>query len=176
MIWDFSVWPRITHTNLQTFLICKCSNLYLLNFPFQYNQDEKSSVYVKIDANTFFGARNGLATLQQLIWFDDEEHVLKILNKAIIHDAPKFHYRGLMLDTSRHYFSVEAIKRTLVGMAHSKLNRFHWHITDSQSFPFVSKFYPQLAMYGAYSANEVYTWDDIKELVEFARVRGIQVR
>lgn len=80
-----------------------------------------------------------------------------------------------MLDTSRHYFSVESIKRTLVGMSHSKLNRFHWHITDSQSFPFVSKYYPELAKYGAYSSSEIYTHDDIREIVSFAQVRGIQV-
>lgn len=86
-----------------------------------------------------------------------------------------FSYRGVMLDTSRHYFSVETIKRTLIGMAHSKLNRFHWHITDSQSFPFVSKHYPELAKYGAYSTKEIYTHDDVKEIVSFASVRGIQI-
>lgn len=80
-----------------------------------------------------------------------------------------------MLDTSRNYFSIESIKRTLVGMAHSKLNRFHWHITDSQSFPYVSKNYPQMAEYGAYSSKEVYTPEDVRDVAEFARVRGIQV-
>lgn len=60
-------------------------------------------------------------------------------------------------------------------MAHSKLNRFHWHISDSQSFPYVSKAYPQLAQYGAYSSKEIYTADDIRDVVDFARVRGIQV-
>ncbi|XP_053677252.1 probable beta-hexosaminidase fdl [Anopheles nili] len=130
---------------------------------------------VKITANTFFGAKHGLTTLQQLIWFDDEERTLKVLNKVSIEDVPKFNYRGLMLDTSRHYFTVDAIKRTLVGMSHSKLNRFHWHITDSQSFPLVSKYYPQLARYGAYSEREVYTPDDVRELAAFAKVRGIQI-
>lgn len=80
-----------------------------------------------------------------------------------------------MLDTSRNYFSVETIKRTIVGMAHAKLNRFHWHITDSQSFPYMSKAYPQLAKFGAYSSKEIYTADDIKHITEFARIRGIQV-
>uniref|UniRef100_A0A182JNH4 beta-N-acetylhexosaminidase n=1 Tax=Anopheles christyi TaxID=43041 RepID=A0A182JNH4_9DIPT len=130
---------------------------------------------VKITANTFFGAKHGLTTLQQLVWFDDEERTLKVLNKASIEDVPKFNYRGLMLDTSRHYFTVDSIKRTLVGMSHSKLNRFHWHITDSQSFPLVSRHYPQLARYGAYSEREVYTADDIRELAAFAKVRGIQI-
>ncbi|XP_058837708.1 probable beta-hexosaminidase fdl isoform X2 [Topomyia yanbarensis] len=129
----------------------------------------------KIFANSFFGAKHALTTLQQLVWFDDEERILKILNKALIEDVPRFNFRGLMLDTSRHYFSVESIKRTLVGMSHSKLNRFHWHITDSQSFPLVSKHYPQLAHYGAYSDKEVYTSDDMKEIVNFAKVRGIQI-
>lgn len=113
--------------------------------------------------------------MSQLIWFDDDLGMYRILNEAHIEDAPKFRYRGLMLDTSRHFFSVPAIKRTLMGMAHSKLNRFHWHLTDSQSFPYRSKFYPQMAQYGAYSDEEVYTPEDVKEIVDYARVRGIQV-
>jgi beta-hexosaminidase Fdl len=80
-----------------------------------------------------------------------------------------------MLDTSRHYFSLEAIKRTISGMSHVKLNRFHWHMTDSQSFPFVSKNYPEMSEYGAYSASEVYTHEDVKEIVEYAKIRGVQV-
>ncbi|XP_058065940.1 probable beta-hexosaminidase fdl [Anopheles bellator] len=130
---------------------------------------------VKISANSFFGAKHGLTTLQQLVWFDDAERTLKILNKAAIDDGPKFNYRGLMLDTSRHYFSLDALKRTIVGMSHSKLNRFHWHITDSQSFPLISKHYPQLARYGAYSEAEVYTPEDVRELASFAKVRGVQI-
>lgn len=106
---------------------------------------------VNISAKMFFGARHGLQTLLQLIWFDDELQVYRILNEAQIQDAPKFKYRGLMLDTSRHFFSVESIQRTIHAMSLSKLNRFHWHITDSQSFPFRSKIFPQMAEYGAYS-------------------------
>ncbi|KAJ6636209.1 putative beta-hexosaminidase fdl [Pseudolycoriella hygida] len=134
-----------------------------------------SSARVQINANSFFGARHALASLQQMIWWDDEDELLHILSTAHIVDKPKFRYRGLMLDTSRHYFSIDSIKRTLVGMAHSKLNRFHWHITDSQSFPFQSKYYPELAKYGAYSSHEIYTPEDVKEIADFARVRGIQV-
>lgn len=80
-----------------------------------------------------------------------------------------------MLDTSRHYFSTDTIKRIISGMSHVKLNRFHWHLTDSQSFPFISKKYPELSLYGAYSSQEVYTHDDIFDVVEFARIRGIQI-
>lgn len=145
------------------------------NITVSSSSDNTATTNVRIYAKSFFGARHALTTLQQLIWYDDEDNLLRILSSAQIVDEPKFRYRGIMLDTSRHYFSVNAIKRTLVGMSHSKLNRFHWHITDSQSFPYVSKHYPQLAKYGAYSTKEVYTSDDIKEIVEFARPRGIQI-
>ncbi|CRK96298.1 CLUMA_CG009718, isoform A [Clunio marinus] len=145
----------------------ECYNMTLSN--------ERQIIDVRIYANSFFGARHGLSTLQQLVWYDDEDEVLKIISTAKVEDCPKFPYRGLMLDTSRHYFSVDAIKRTLIGMSHSKLNRFHWHLTDSQSFPFVSKFYPELAKYGAYSTSEIYTHDDVKDIVRFAQVRGIQI-
>lgn len=61
------------------------------------------------------------------------------------------------------------------AMAASKLNRFHWHITDTQSFPFVSKSNPKLSKLGAYSRTEVYTHSDISELVTYAAVRGIRI-
>ena len=57
----------------------------------------------------------------------------------------------------------------------SKLNTLHWHLTDSQSFPFVSKTWPQLSRYGAYSPQKVYTKADIQEIVEFGRINGVRV-
>lgn len=166
----FNINAKVTQSS-DTYLTLHTDESY--NLTLSYSNDK--TVDVKIVAKSFFGARHALTTLQQLIWYDDEDDSLKVLSQAFIDDVPKFNYRGLMLDTSRHYFSVDSIKRTLVGMAHSKLNRFHWHLTDSQSFPFVSKYYPELAAHGAYSASEVYTGDDVKEIVEFARVRGIQI-
>lgn len=165
--------------NIRVYVNGKSDDVHLsLDSDERYNvtvKHAKRSLEVKIAADSFFGARHGLQTLSQLIWYDDELTLFRVLGEAVIVDAPKFKYRGLMLDTSRHFFSVAAIKRTLTGMAHSKLNRFHWHITDSQSFPFRSKYYPQLAQYGAYSNEEVYTPEDVKEVVEYARVRGIQI-
>lgn len=67
------------------------------------------------------------------------------------------------------------IKRTIDAMSGSKLNTFHWHITDSQSFPFVMDSLPKMKEYGAYSQKKVYTTSDIQEVVEYARVRGIRV-
>ncbi|KAH8308772.1 hypothetical protein KR059_001492, partial [Drosophila kikkawai] len=136
---------------------------------------EGHRLLMEITANSYFGARHGLSTLQQLIWFDDEDRLLHTYANSKVKDAPKFRYRGLMLDTSRHYFSVESIKRTIVAMGLSKLNRFHWHLTDAQSFPYISRHYPELAEHGAYSESETYTEQDVREVAEFAKIYGVQV-
>lgn len=130
-----------------------------------------------IRSKSYFGARHGLETLSQLIWSDDTSDgvILKTLKGATIQDAPVFPYRGLMLDTARQFFSVDSLKRVLIGMSACKLNVFHWHLTDSQSFPFDSPRRPQMAKYGASSPEMVYTAEDVKDVVEFARVRGIRV-
>lgn len=134
------------------------------------------SLVATIHAKSFFGARNGLETLSQLIWSDElSGGALKVLRAASVQDAPVFKYRGLMLDTARNFFPMAVLKRTLDGMAASKLNTFHWHMTDSQSFPFLSDRVPQLARNGAYSPKHVYTVTDVKEIVQYARVRGIRV-
>jgi beta-hexosaminidase Fdl len=137
---------------------------------------EKNILVANIHAKSYFGARNALETLSQLIW-SDENHggALKILRAASVQDAPVFKYRGFMLDTARNYFPLEFIKKTIDGMAASKLNTFHWHISDSQSFPFLSDRVPQLAQNGAYSPDQVYTVSDVKEVVQYARVRGVRI-
>jgi N-acetyl-beta-hexosaminidase len=96
-----------------------------------------------------------LETLNQLITYDDVTDGLVIMRDANITDSPAFPFRSLALDTSRNYFSVASIKRTIDGMAASKLNTFHWHLTDSHSFPFQSQTYPQLSQYGAYTPHQV---------------------
>lgn len=150
------------------------------------NTDESYSIILKylgnevvanITAQTFFGARHGLETLSQLIWWDDytKGGMLKVLKGATVQDNPVFPYRGLMVDTSRNFMSVESLKRVLVGMSATKLNVFHWHITDSQSFPLVVPSVPLLAKNGAYAPSMTYAPEEVKALVEFARVRGIRV-
>lgn len=96
-----------------------------------------------------------METLNQLITYDDVTGGLVIMRDANITDSPTFPFRSLVLDTARNYFSVASIKRTIDGMAASKLNTFHWHVTDSHSFPFQSQIYPQLSQYGAYTPYEV---------------------
>lgn len=69
-----------------------------------------------------------------------------VIRRTSITDYPKFSYRGFLLDTSRHYIPVQLILETLDAMAYSKLNVFHWHIVDDQSFPFQSSVFPDLRL------------------------------
>lgn len=112
-----------------------------------------AAVFVDLRARTFFGARHGLETLAQLVTFDDASGAFQVTSAAEIEDEPSFPYRGLMLDTSRNYFSVESIRRLVDGMALNKMNVFHWHISDSQSFPFASRRVPEMSQFGAYSSR-----------------------
>uniref|UniRef100_A0A1B0FQE2 Beta-hexosaminidase n=1 Tax=Glossina morsitans morsitans TaxID=37546 RepID=A0A1B0FQE2_GLOMM len=132
-------------------------------------------VLAKIEASNYYGARHGLETLAQLIVYNDITLELQILSRVSLSDEPAFKWRGLLLDTSRNFYSVNAIKRTLDAMAMVKLNTFHWHLIDSQSFSMEIKTRPELSKYGAYSLRKTYTHKDIAEIVEYARVRGIRI-
>lgn len=98
-----------------------------------------------------------------------------VINESIIYDTPRFRWRGLLLDTARHYLPVNVIKKHLDAMAMSKLNVLHWHIIDDESFPLVLEKNPGLAKKGAFSRDQVYTHSIIKEIVQYARERGIRV-
>lgn len=111
----------------------------------------------------------------QIIIYDDIGNIILIPFEFSVTDSPRYPYRGVLLDTARNYIEIEVIKRTMEAMAASKLNRFHWHISDTQSFPFVSKSNLKLSQLGAYSRTEVYTHSDVAELVTYAAVRGIRI-
>jgi len=134
-----------------------------------------NSTNVSIYAQTFFGARHGLETLSQLIDYDYDHSSLQIISGAEINDSPIFKHRGISLDTSRNYIRINSIKRTIDGMAANKLNILHWHITDSHSFPLELPNLPNMTLYGAYSPSQVYTANDVKELVTYAKERGVHI-
>ncbi|EFX61848.1 hypothetical protein DAPPUDRAFT_337961, partial [Daphnia pulex] len=135
----------------------------------------RSTTSVSITATTFFGARHAIETLSQIMAWDKTLESMIMLTDANISDSPAFVHRGLIIDTSRNFVSVPVIKKIIDGMSYDKLNVFHWHLTDSQSFPFVSTREPRLALYGAYSSDQVYQPEDIKELVHYATVRGVKI-
>ncbi|XP_026320468.1 probable beta-hexosaminidase fdl isoform X2 [Hyposmocoma kahamanoa] len=132
-------------------------------------------ILVDISAQSFCGARHGFETMSQLIWLDPYAGSLLTLEAANVQDKPRFHYRGLLLDTARNYFSVKEILRTIDAMAACKLNTFHWHASDSQSFPLKLNSAPRLAEHGAYSPGAIYTQEDVKTIVRRAKLRGIRV-
>ncbi|KAI5632375.1 glycosyl hydrolase family 20, catalytic domain-containing protein [Phthorimaea operculella] len=128
-----------------------------------------------ITANTFFGVRHGLETLSQVIFYDEISEQLLMITDVSVSDKPAYTYRGIILDTARSYFPVESIKKTIDAMAVVKLNTFHWHITDSHSFPFVSERRPNLSRLGAYSPRKVYTKQAIRDIVRYGLERGVRV-
>ncbi|GAB4836057.1 Beta-hexosaminidase 3 [Ancistrocladus abbreviatus] len=87
---------------------------------------------------------------------------------------PRLPYRGLLIDTSRHYLPLPVIKSVIDSMVYAKLNVLHWHIVDTQSFPLEIPSYPKL-WNGAYSTSERYTIADAAEIVSYAQKRGVNV-
>ncbi len=125
---------------------------------------------VRLNAATVVGALHGMETLLQLVECSQNGCVLPAVT---IHDTPRFPWRGLMIDCSRHFEPIAVIKRTLDGMAVVKLNVFHWHLSDDQGFRAESKRFPKLTGMG--SGGEFYTQDEMRDVVSYARARGIRV-
>lgn len=175
-----------------------------------------SSGKVQIKGNTYGGVISGIESLRQLLPAEIESpEVVSDITWSVpavqITDAPRFGWRGLMLDVSRHFSTKEEVKELLDMMALYKLNKFHWHLTDDQGWRVEIKRYPLLTEKGAWRTfnkhdrecmrlaeaqdnpdyelpaeklritqgdtlyGGFYTQEDIKEIVEYAGVRGIDV-
>ena len=125
---------------------------------------------VKLEAATTTGALHGLETLFQLVQTAPGGYTIPAV---MIEDAPRFRWRGLMIDCARHFEPIEVLKRNIDAMAAVKLNVFHWHLIDDQGFRIESKVYPKLT--GAGSDGKFYSQEEARELVAYARDRGIRV-
>ena len=123
-----------------------------------------------LKAPTVVGAIRGLETLLQLLNADRNGYFLP---GVLIEDQPRFPWRGLMIDIARHFQTMEMLKRNLDAMAAVKLNVFHWHLTEDQGFRVESKKYPKLHQLG--SDGNYYTQEQVKEVIAYARDRGIRV-
>ena len=124
----------------------------------------------KISAPTTVGAMRGLETFLQLLEGDKNGFYFPAVS---INDKPRFAWRGLMIDSARHYQPMEVLRRNLDAMAAVKLNVLHWHLTEDQGFRVESLKFPELYKLG--SDGDFYTQNEIREIIKYAADRGIRV-
>ena len=134
-----------------------------------YHLDIKSNK-ITINATSDLGALHGLETLLQMLQNTSTSFYFQT---AAISDFPRFTWRGLMIDVSRHFQPVDVIKRNLDALAAMKMNVFHWHLVDDQGWRIEMKKHPKLTELA--SDGEFYTQEEIKGIVKYAADRGILV-
>jgi hexosaminidase len=131
---------------------------------------EVGTQHATLKANTALGALRGLETVLQLVSANQDGYFLPLVT---VQDRPRFAWRGLMIDVSRHWQPVEVIKRNIDGLAAVKMNVFHWHLTDDQGFRVECKRSPKLQEDG--SDGLYYTQEQIRDIVSYAADRGVRV-
>jgi hexosaminidase len=131
---------------------------------------EISQNQAKLTAQNTVGAMRGLETFLQLLERDKDGFYFPAVS---ISDKPRFIWRGLMIDSARHFQPMEVLKRNLDAMAAVKLNVLHWHLTEDQGFRVESKKFPELHLQG--SDGDFYTQEQIREVINYAADRGIRV-
>jgi len=141
----------------------------------QLGEDESYRLEVansgaRLSAPTTLGVMRGLQTFLQLVQTTGDGFAVPAIS---IDDNPRFPWRGLMIDVGRHFIPLDVLKRNLDGMAAVKLNVFHWHLSENQGFRVESKKFPKLSGMG--SDGLFYTQNGIRDLIAYARERGIRV-
>jgi hexosaminidase len=141
---------------------------------------------ISVAARTAHGLFNGSMTLWQWLTQETTQRVSFEVPQVHIEDRPRYAWRGLMLDSARHYQSPESIKRLLDEMARNKLDVFHWHLTDDQGWRIEIKKYPKLTEVGAWRSpasvygappryGGFYTQEQIRDIVRYAAARYITI-
>ncbi len=138
---------------------------------------------VVIRAPSQAGLFYGVQSLLQMVSAQTDGPRQSVTLPAVnINDAPRFAWRGVMLDESRHFFGKQTVEQLLDSMAYLKLNRFHWHLTDEPGWRIQIKKYPNLTKVGGRgnwsdpnAPAAFYTQADIREIVEYARQRHIEI-
>jgi hexosaminidase len=131
---------------------------------------EVTSAGANLSAPTPLGSLHGLQTFLQLVDITADGFAAPAV---VIRDQPRFPWRGLMIDSSRHFIPLDVLRRNLDGMEAVKMNVFHWHLSENQGFRAESKKFPKLHEMG--SDGLYYTQEEIRGLIDYARDRGIRI-
>jgi hexosaminidase len=131
---------------------------------------EVSPTRIVLSAPNPLGILHGLQTFLQLVNITPQGFAVA---SVTIDDAPRFPWRGLMIDSGRHFMPLDVIRQSLDGMEIVKLNVFHWHLSENQGFRIESKLYPLLQQKG--SDGNFYTQAQVRDIIDYARDRGIRV-
>ena len=150
---------------------------------------EVNEAQVTITGSSAAGVFYGIQTLRKSLPVAKDAQV--VLPPVRVNDAPRFAYRGMMLDVCRHFFSLDSVKRYIDMLALHNINRFHWHLTDDQGWRIEIKKYPQLTQIGSQRKETVigrnsgkydgipyggyYTQEEAREIVAYAKDRYITV-
>lgn len=141
-----------------------------------YTLDLTTEGIATISANSSVGVARGLTSFTQLFFtHSNKQDIYTPLAPVHITDTPRFQHRGINLDVSRNFFPVTDIKRQIDAAAYNKMNRFHLHVTDGQSWPLEIPSLPQLSAKGAYRPDLVYTARDFRDLQRHAAIQGVQM-
>ncbi len=162
-------------------------------------EKEQVTIEARDKAGFFYAVVSLMQLMEPAIWRPSGSNRRQKnwpIPSCTIEDYPRYHWRGMMLDTSRNFFSTAYVKKFIDRMAQHKLNRFHWHLTDDEGWRIEIKRYPLLTKIGArrgpgtklpfstYPAlrgpkNKIqsgyYTQNDIREIVAYAKVRSIEI-
>ena len=125
-------------------------------------------------AGTVFGALRGLETFAQLVSTATKGSF--VVPPVQIVDRPRFSYRGILVDTARHFINVTRLQDIIDAMEIIKLNVLQLHMTDDQSFPFGSTTHPNITRYGAFNAQSVFSHGDLQALSAYAKARGVWIQ
>ena len=128
------------------------------------------STHILLKSETDIGAIHGLETLLQLLQSDNNGYYFP---GCLINDAPRFFWRGLLIDVGRHFMPVDVIKHNIDAMAAVKMNVLHLHLTEDQGFRIECKTFPKLHQLG--SDGQFFTQEQIREIITYADDRGIRV-
>ena len=124
----------------------------------------------QLNAPTQLGILHGLQTFLQLVQITPNGFAVPAVT---VRDQPRFPWRGLLIDVSRHFIPIDVLKRNVDGLAAVKMNVLHWHLSDDQGFRVESKKFPRLQEMG--SDGMYYTQGEIRDFIAYAHQRGVRI-